>query len=130
MVIERFKKLLESGDFDELDEVYAPNALLDANVPAWRFQRLGLDEIVAQYKEWYLPTPVRITGWKEKRTTWGAVIEVESSAGEGEDEKYVREIHIFLTADDRITEHISYCTGPWDRETVARQRAEAPMVRA
>lgn len=104
--------------------------LLDANVPEWRFQRLGLDEIIAQYKEWYLPTPPRITGWKEKRTAWGAVIEVESSGGEGEDEKYVREIHIFLTADDRITEHISYYTGPWDRESVARQRAEAPMVRA
>lgn len=129
MVIDRYRKCLEAGDFAALTEVYAPGALLDANVPSWRLQRQGVSAIVGQFQEWYGGGLPRFTGWHERPTDWGTVIEVEATVGEGDDETLFREAHLFFCAGDRITEHIFYCTGPWDRKTVAQHAADAPMVR-
>lgn len=39
MPIEQLRRCLETGDWVRLADVYPPAALLDANVPLWRFQR-------------------------------------------------------------------------------------------
>jgi hypothetical protein len=36
VAIEGLRHCLETGDWERLPEVYAPDALLDANVPQWR----------------------------------------------------------------------------------------------
>lgn len=52
MLLDRYRKLLETGDLDGLRDLYAADAVIDANVPAWRFQREGRDEIREQYAQW------------------------------------------------------------------------------
>lgn len=130
MVIDRYRMCLESGDFAALADVYATDALLDANIPSWRLQRQGSVAIREHFQEWYATGLPRFTSWHERATDWGAVIEVEAAVGEGDAETRFREAHLLCCASDRITEHVFYCTGPWDRDTVARHAAEAPMVRA
>lgn len=40
-----------------------------------------------------------------------------------------REAHVFHTAGEAIAEHVVYCSGHWDPAKIAKQAAEAPMVR-
>jgi hypothetical protein len=42
---------------------------------------------------------------------------------------YYRQAVVVETNGGLITAMTLYCTGPWDAETEARQRAEAPMIR-
>ncbi len=126
MAVEELRRCLESGDWDQLADVYAPDAMLDANVPQWRFQRKGVDEIVAQHRDWY-PGPVRLVDWVPTATEFGAVVEQADWVGDGADEVYSRSVHVLHVEGDRIVRHVMYCTGRWDRATFERQALEAPM---
>jgi len=127
VAIEGLRHCLETGDWERLPEVYAPDALLDANVPQWRFQLRGLDEIVAQHREWY-QVPARIVEWTATPTGFGAVVEQAEWIVAGDDEMYSRSIHlIHVDKSGRIARHVLSCTGYWDRATVERQAREAPM---
>lgn len=124
----KIRSCLESASFAELTDIYAPQALLDVNLPRWRFQRRGHEAIISQYEEWY-PEPVRISSWVERPTEWGGVIESAVWQGEGDGEEYYRQIELLFVDDGRIAEHIMYCTGKWDSATVTRHKDEAPMIR-
>jgi hypothetical protein len=128
MPIEQLRRCLESGEWDRLSDVYEPDALLDANVPQWRFQRRGIEAIEAQYRDWY-PEPVRLVEWTPTSTAFGAVVEqAEWTLVAGED-TYTRSVHL-LHIDSRIVRHVLYCTGRWNRSTVERHRLEAPLYEA
>lgn len=45
-------------------------------------------------------------------------------------DQLARSIEFLVIEDGLITQHTAYCTGPWDRDTVERHRAAAPMARA
>jgi hypothetical protein len=47
---------------------------------------------------------------------------------EGAEAIYSRTLHLLVVEDGQIAEHIMYCTGPWDTSTVARHKAEAPII--
>lgn len=129
MVVDRFRKLVETWDATLVDDLYTEDAFVDANVPSWRFQRQGVEEIREQYESWS-PEGHRLVEWRPRSFPGGAIVETAVLEHEGtEEELYTREVHILSIADDRISEHTLYCTGPWDLETVDRQRAEAPMIR-
>ncbi len=125
MPIEQLRRCLETGDWDRLADVYAPGAVLDANVPLWRFQRKGLEAIVAQYRNWY-PEPVRLVEWTPSPTAFGAVVEQAEWAVEDGEETYSRSVHLLHIDGGRILHHVLYCTGRWDEATVERQSLEAP----
>ncbi len=129
MPIERLRRCLEAGDWDRLAEVYAPDALLDANVPQWRFQRRGFEEIVAQYRDWY-PEPVRLVEWTPTPTEFGAVVEQAEWTVVGGEETYTRSVHLLQVGGRRIVRHVLYCTGRWNKPTVERHRQEAPLYEA
>ncbi|HWC11986.1 MAG TPA: nuclear transport factor 2 family protein [Acidimicrobiales bacterium] len=126
MTVEKLRRCFETGAWERLTEVYAPDALLDANVPQWRFQCKGVDQITAQYRAWY-PASVRIAEWRPTLTAFGAVVEQAEWAGDGADEVFARSVHLLHLERDRIVRHVLYCTGQWDRATVERQALEAPM---
>ena len=49
---------------------------------------------------------------------------------DGDDGEYLwRAVDIFRIDGDTVTEHTQYCTGCWSPDQIARQTAEAPMVR-
>ena len=128
MLGDKLRKVFETADRAAIEELYRSDALLDANVPAWRFQRKGIDEIVAQYGEWTAAAPMTVLGLREWQTPWGVVIENDvSEPGEDGFELYSRQVHLLFTDGEKVERHVMYCTGQWDVDTVERQRAEAPM---
>jgi hypothetical protein len=130
MVIEKFRKLWESGDIAPLGELYAPDALFEMNLPQWRFQLQGPEAITTQLKGYFDRGAVTVVSWKERSGDFGAVVEEASRWHVEPEELYYRQVHIFVTdANDRISEHVIYCPGEWDKATVERQKAEAPMIR-
>ena len=73
----RFADKLRTAFFERtreaIEDLYASDALIDVNVPAWRFQRKGHDEILEQYLSWS-EGPMTIFSAKEHETPWGAVV--------------------------------------------------------
>ena len=126
MVIEQLRRCLETADWTRLADVYGPDALLDANVPQWRFQRKGLEEIVDQYRTWY-PARVRLVEWRPVTTAFGAVVEQAEWSGDGDEETYARSVHVLRVEGGLVVHHVLYCTGQWDRVDVERHALEAPM---
>ncbi len=126
MVIEQLRRCLETADWDALADVYAPDALLDANVPQWRFQRKGLEEIVDQYRTWY-PARVRLVEWKPVPTAFGAVVQQADWSEHGDEELYARSLHVFRVDGGLVGHHLLYCTGQWHRRDVERHALEAPI---
>jgi hypothetical protein len=125
MFADRFRKLLETAERAALEDLYTPDALLDVNVPTWRFQRKGFSDIAAQYAEWTAEGAFTVGALSEHVAPWGSVIENDQREPPG---VYSRQLHLLLADGDKVGRHIMYCTGLWDAETEARQKAEAPMI--
>jgi hypothetical protein len=46
--IDKFRRALATGDHTNMAEIYAPDALIDVNVPEWHFQLQGPQAIEHQ----------------------------------------------------------------------------------
>lgn len=128
MFADKLRAVVESaGSAAAVAELYAPDALLDANVPTWRFQRKGLDEIVAQFADWYGEAPADVEEISEWEADWGSVVQyVERGMYDGRP-AVSRTLNLLFADDGKVVRHVYYCTGPWDADTEARQKIEAPM---
>jgi SnoaL-like domain len=117
-------------DWDGLAALYAPDVLLDMHPPGWRYQIQGADAASAQWN-------AIIDQFEDFRVTWvratsterGVVVEWEMHTGRGESEHLCRQVDILHGDGSRITEHVVFCGGMWDAATIARQKAEAPIIR-
>jgi hypothetical protein len=125
---DRFRKLLETADRSAIEDLYAADALLDVNVPTWRFQRKGIEDIAAQYAEWMAEGAFHVGALREFVGPWGSVIENDQREQVDGADAYSRQIHLLMADGDKVVRHVMYCTGQWDAETEARQKAEAPMI--
>jgi hypothetical protein len=131
MFADRLRKVFETGDRAAIEDLYAEDALLDANVPLWRFQRKGIAEIASQYEEWLHAGTFTIIGIREWPAPWGSVVENDQEEPDGNgDTVYSRQLHLLVADGDKVVQHIMYCTGLWDAETVAKQKSEAPIYDA
>jgi hypothetical protein len=105
--------------------------LLDANVPAWRFQLHGQASVVDGWRHELGHAIGRRVHWSRLTATpWGGLVEVELWQTRDGEAARVREAHVLHVDDDRIVEHVLWCTGPADAQAVAAEAAEAPLVRA
>jgi len=109
------------------EEVFAPDALFDVNVPTWRFQVEGPEAFFSWLKG-YSPDGYGIRIVRATPTASGFVVELEGEYSPHGHDLYFRNLLLCEVRDGRITELVFYCTGDWDAETRARQLAEAPMV--
>jgi hypothetical protein len=124
------RRCYETQDWDSLAALYAPDVLLDMHPPGWRFQIQGADDVAAQWK-------AIIDQFEDFRVTWvratpterGVVLEWEMYTGHGDREHLCRQVDILHGDGAAITEHVVFCGGMWDAATIARQKAEAPMIR-
>jgi hypothetical protein len=129
-VVDRLVTAIRDADWDTVVASYAPDVLLDMNLPTWRFQLQGR-EAAAQYfiEQTNGLTDLRTTQHRVFSTDIGVIIE-EEMRFDGEGGEYLwRALDIFIVDDDTVTEHTQYCTGCWPPDQIARQAAEAPMVR-
>lgn len=123
-IVERFLAL----DFDAVLEYYADDVFCDLNVPQWRVQIEGRDQLSKLIHSGY-PVGSRLASSRVTPTGDGVVIEVEVRFPEDGEERMFRELHLLRLADDQVVEHTSYCTGHWDAATIARHAEEVVLSR-
>ena len=127
MFAEKLSAVLTRADAGSVAELYTLDALFDVNVPVWRFQRKGIDEIAGQYAEWASEGPVEVVGLREWPAPWGALVEVEQRLIEDGAPAYSRNMHALFVEGGKVVRHIMYCSGVWNAALEARQKIEAPM---
>ena len=114
--------------FNTGDDVFAPNAFFDLNMPVWRFQLEGAEAFASQLKS-IAEGPTRIEILRTVPTISGFVTEhQEHQEVEGQD-MTARRLWLCEIKGGRITEAVGYCGGEWDEELRARHALEAPMIR-
>ena len=129
-VAEHVVACLRSGNYVRLTERFAPDALLDMNLPTWRFQLQGRDAIAEYFSEQTSGlTDLRCTQLRELVTDDAVVIESECRFDDSDGEHLWRSVDLVRIVTGEIVEHTQYCTGCWPPDQIARQAAEAPMVR-
>jgi hypothetical protein len=121
---------LRAGDFPVLTERYAPDALLDMNLPTWRFQLQGPAAAKEYFEEQLARAPnLRCTQLREIIADDAFVVESECRF-DGTDGEYMwRAVDVFVLVGNEVVEHTHHCTGCWTPGDIARQSIEAPMVR-
>lgn len=129
-VTDRLVDAMRAADWQAITDTYAPDVLLDINLPTWRFQLQGRDAAAQQLREQTEGLAnLRTVGHEIHHTDSGVIIE-EEMRFDGDDGEYLwRAIDVFRIDGDLVTEHRQYCTGCWTPDDIARQAQEAPMVR-
>jgi hypothetical protein len=124
----RIVELTLGGDAAALAALYSSDALVDINVPHWRYQTTAAG-VEAALREDFDVADRRVTASRVLALDGGVAVETEVHFRANGEARMWRTVHLFRTNGRCIVEHIVYCTGMWDAATVARHAAEAPMVR-
>jgi hypothetical protein len=118
------------GDAAAVAAQCAPDVLLDANVPTWRYQLQGRSALRSQLDEAEFVPGREVVSWRSASSDDGVLLEIESAAPVHGERHQWRQLCWFRGVSGAWAEVVIYCTGIWDAPTVARQAAEAPMVTA
>lgn len=127
-VVDQLVKRWVTGDAAGMVDLCHPDALLDINVPQWRYQIRPAEALPNLQANTEMPDRAVTVGYYEQ-TNDGGVVEFQIRGAYQGEQVLIRELWTVRTDGDKITEWIMYCTGPWDAATIARQRAEAPMIK-
>lgn len=122
----RFAEALETLVLGE--DVVAPDAFFDLNMPVWRFQLEGPAAMEAQLRN-ISQGPSRVDIVRTVPTATGFVQEHEEHTDVDGQDLSARRLVLCEVRDGRISEVVVYCTGEWDDELRARHAVEAPMLR-
>lgn len=107
--------------------IYTDDAVLDMNVPRWRFQVGGRAAITDAFDHSF-PQGFTVDHKRWEPTPTGAVIEYDGhDAATGD---YYRHLVLLEMRGEKIGRLTLYCTGGWEAATVEQQRREAPLVDA
>lgn len=127
---DRIIAVFVDGDATALPGLYAPEAVVDVNVPLWRYQLRGADAINAAIRDDELGVPNRMVGsWRTGSTQEGLFLEIEVRFHDGEDRMW-RSLHLFRAADGRVMEQTVYCSGIWSAADIARYTPEPSLAEA
>src|SRR5687768_5505831 len=96
-------ELIVAGKANELAELYAPEALVDINVPQWRFQLLGAD-VKPRLRDEFEVAERRMTWHRATYLDGGVVVETETRFLEDGEERLWRDVILFRTDGERIVE--------------------------
>ncbi|MEO7427987.1 MAG: nuclear transport factor 2 family protein [Acidimicrobiales bacterium] len=121
-VIDRFLAGVEAGRLP--DDLYAPDATLDATVPGWRFQAHGTDAIIAEYARWF-SDPSRLRSVERQPIPFGEVVRYVQVAEAGATAYTVHHMHLLTVADDQIVKDVVFCGGRWGSEALAQMGSAA-----
>jgi Phosphotransferase enzyme family len=124
-----FANSLETGDFDPLVALYAPDAFLDASLPGLRVRLNGPAAICDRFREWW-PTGGRLLRWQTTVFPAGATIEFERSSLPPQGATLCRQRHFLQTRNGRIVRHQLYCARPQSSPVVASESAVVAEVLA
>jgi hypothetical protein len=122
---EAIDRLLEAvqGGAGVSPSLFAPDVVLDATVPGWRFQRHGPAAVAAQYTGWFA-YPGTFEELERHDYAGGAVVTYLLTWEEGGVPHAAHHCHV-LRFDDvgRIVGDQFFCGGRWDASLLAEMAA-------
>jgi Phosphotransferase enzyme family len=102
LFLDAFRAAIESGRFETLADLYAPDATFEGFLPGGVREAAGADAIVAQLASELGPSPTLVE-WRPLRAT---TVDVEIRRGDPPERK--RQIHKVRLVDGRIERHWAY----------------------
>jgi hypothetical protein len=127
--VDRLLQVIAEGRGSQAADLYAPEAVLDATVPVWSFQKHGGTQIAAVWSGWF-DEPGRFEELDRMPTPGGEVVRYLIAGEEKGTPFAVHHCHI-LTLDagtGLIAQHRVWCGGRWYPARLAEmeeaQRAE------
>lgn len=122
----RLIEFLETGTAP--DGLFSTDAFCDFTMPQWRLQAQGAADIAALRRHGH-PAPGRVPRSRFDATATGFVLEVEEEWEQDGESWYCRELFRADVADGAIRDISVYCTGDWDRATVAKHHETVRLLR-
>jgi hypothetical protein len=93
-------------------EAWAPDAVVDATVPNWRFRLDGADAIRAEYGRWFAD-PGKLVRVRREPVPGGEVVEYVLRWVENGEDHVAHHVHLLTVRDGRITADTVMCGGRW-----------------
>jgi hypothetical protein len=121
-VVDRFLEGIRTGRLPT--DLYAPDAVLDATVPGWRFRAEGSTAILAEYQGWYF-APSELVSVERHPIEGGEVLRYLQQGERKGVTFLVHHMHLLKVAGDRIAADTVFCGGQWGPEAVAQMGAAA-----
>lgn len=104
-------------------ELFAPDAVLDATVPGWRFAARGADPVAAQYSRWFAD-PGALEELERLPVAAGEVVAYLLTWSEGGIPHAAHHCHVFrFDPHGRISRDRFFCGGRWDARLLAEMAA-------
>lgn len=105
-------------------DVFAPDAVLDATVPNWRFSVRGGPAVRGQLAHWFA-SPGRFEELRRTRVEGGELIEFTLAWDEDGEGYACHQVHHLEVAGDRIVKDTVFCGGRWHSSLLAEMEAAA-----
>lgn len=123
-VIDAFLDAVLSGSGIPGD-LYARDAVLDATVPRWRFEKLGPTDIVEEYAKWFAD-PGQFEELDRQPTRNGEVVSYTLTWEEDGEPHAARHCHVLILDEHgRISRDTVWCGGRWGAQLLADMGAAA-----
>jgi hypothetical protein len=104
-------------------DLFAPDAVLDATVPGWRFTARGADAVARQYRDWF-QEPAALEELVRMPVEEGEVVTYLLAWVERGIPHAAHHCHVFRFAPDgRIAADRFFCGGRWDAGLLAEMAA-------
>jgi hypothetical protein len=121
--IDQLLAAIEGGAMGDC-EAFAPDAILDATVPHWRFSVTGSDAVRAELSRWYATTGQFEEVSRTPIPNGELVTFTLGWLEEGVPHK-VHQAHLVTLSGDQITTDQVWCGGRWDAGLLAEMAAAA-----
>ena len=109
--IDRFTQAIEAASIGEAG-VFAPDAVLDATVPLWRFAVTGATNIEAELARWYAD-PGRFEEMRRTPLPNGELVEFVLTWEEDGEPHMSHQAHHIEVRDGLIIRDSAWCGGRW-----------------
>jgi hypothetical protein len=122
--VDRLVVAIRTASFVSAEDIYAPDARLDATVPGWRFKLSGENEIRDEYGRWFA-NPNELSELSRLATADGEVVEYFATWTQDDEVHGAHHVHV-ITVDrsrDRIMEEHVFCGGRWPSSLLAEMGA-------
>jgi hypothetical protein len=120
-VVGTFLKAVETATIETCD-AWAPDCVLDATVPNWRFHRRGADAIRREYGQWFAD-PARFEQLRRCQVKDGEVVEYQLSWTENGVPHAAHHMHLLEVRDNRIAADTVLCGGRWPAALLGEMEA-------
>ena len=102
---------------------WAPDAVLDAVVPGWRFTTTGASAVAGQFRDWFRDPGV-LEEVRRQATDRGEVVEFTVTWVENGVPHAARQVHVLeLDGEGRIAHDHMWCGGRWPATLLAEMEA-------